>query len=298
MTITITYRGDGDWGTGKGGNLTPAEVDANFWALVQAVEDLGEGPAPAEIATITLSGTQLTITLSDARVFGPYTLPLADPFSAVITEADATLTLSVDEAWAYVRCTNAGGCAVTVPTNAAVPIAIGTEFRFWQAGSGAIEFTGSGGVTLNLPDGASAESLAQGSVVMLKKIATDTWDVTGDLVGTGGGGGLSGGEITGPITYQGASIPDATSGVWLTDPNEYGSNFVTIQNEGAFQLLGEDAINCEMVFRIENTATAGTITMTFAKVTGDALTTTDGDAFIIHVTCAGGWTMAHVTKLT
>lgn len=74
----MIYRTDGAWGTGKGGNLTPAEVDGNFYELDQRVESLEENPpAPAEIDTIALVGTQLTITLTDARVFGPFTLPRA-----------------------------------------------------------------------------------------------------------------------------------------------------------------------------------------------------------------------------
>lgn len=65
------------WGTGKGGNLTATEVDGNFWDLDQRVVALGTGAAPAEIASIDLTGTQLTFTLSDARTFGPYTIPRA-----------------------------------------------------------------------------------------------------------------------------------------------------------------------------------------------------------------------------
>lgn len=75
--MTIVYRTDGAWGTGKGGNLTPAEVDTNFHTHALAIAALGDGPTPAEIADITLTGTQLTITLDDARVFGPYTIPRA-----------------------------------------------------------------------------------------------------------------------------------------------------------------------------------------------------------------------------
>ena len=74
----MIYRGAGAWGAGKGGNLTPAEVDGNFYELrvdLDAVVD--DLPAPAEIDTITVVGGQMTIVLSDARSFGPYTLPRA-----------------------------------------------------------------------------------------------------------------------------------------------------------------------------------------------------------------------------
>ncbi len=73
----VTYRTAGAWGAGKGGDLTPAEVDANFHELATALADIAADLAPSEIANIALQGTQLTITLEDARVFGPFTVPRA-----------------------------------------------------------------------------------------------------------------------------------------------------------------------------------------------------------------------------
>lgn len=75
--MAVTYRTDGAWGTGKGGNLTAAEVDTNFHTLAQQIAALGTGAAPAEIASISLVGTQLTFTLDDGRTFGPFTVPRA-----------------------------------------------------------------------------------------------------------------------------------------------------------------------------------------------------------------------------
>jgi hypothetical protein len=75
--MTITYRTSGAWGAGKGGNLTPAEVDTNFHSLVGLIGDVADGLVPSEIEDITLVGSQLTFVMSDARVFGPYTLPRA-----------------------------------------------------------------------------------------------------------------------------------------------------------------------------------------------------------------------------
>jgi hypothetical protein len=73
----IVFRTLGPWGAGKGANLAPGEVDSNFWALAQAIFDLQNDPAvPNGIAAITVSGTQMTITLMDGQVLGPYTLPV------------------------------------------------------------------------------------------------------------------------------------------------------------------------------------------------------------------------------
>lgn len=74
----IVYRTAGAWGAGLGRDLLPAEVDGNFNDLdgrVQALE--GNPPLPAEINSVDITGNQMTITMSNQAVFGPYTLPQA-----------------------------------------------------------------------------------------------------------------------------------------------------------------------------------------------------------------------------
>ncbi|MES2845647.1 MAG: hypothetical protein V4747_11510 [Pseudomonadota bacterium] len=237
----ITYRTAGDWGAGKGGNLTPAEVDENFWWVYEQILDLGDGPAPAEIDTITFDGNQLTITLTDTRSFGPYNIPSAaflsrgewaattaydandlvdvpadglylvlkthtspsafdaahevsgdpayqlvyqDPRPNVFTASGTTFAPLITHIWGYVRATNAAGCAVTVPTNASVAFPIGSEIRFCQRGAAPVTIVGDTGVTVNKPSGYDAETSAVGRVVTLKKIATNEWDLFGDLAVT------------------------------------------------------------------------------------------------------------------
>lgn len=77
--MALTYRTDDGtkWGSGKGGNLTPTEIDENFWYLKGLIDGLGTGPAPAEIDSISVVDNQMTIALTDAREFGPFTLPAA-----------------------------------------------------------------------------------------------------------------------------------------------------------------------------------------------------------------------------
>ena len=75
--MDITFRTLGAWGSGKGANLQPAEVDNNFWSIAQAIVALQNNPAlPVGIASISVSGTQMTITLTDGSVMGPFTLPV------------------------------------------------------------------------------------------------------------------------------------------------------------------------------------------------------------------------------
>ena len=75
--VDITYRLNGPWGPGKGSNLQPSEVDNNFWAIAEAIVDLESNPAqPVGIESITMSGTQMTIHLTDGSVMGPFTIPV------------------------------------------------------------------------------------------------------------------------------------------------------------------------------------------------------------------------------
>ena len=76
--MTITYRTSGAWGAGKGSNLTPSEVDLNFYDVDQRIAVFeGTPPDPNDISNIVVSGTQMTIILEDATEFGPFTLPTA-----------------------------------------------------------------------------------------------------------------------------------------------------------------------------------------------------------------------------
>jgi hypothetical protein len=77
MTVAITYRTDGAWGSGIGVNLTAAQVDGNFFALAQAIDDLASNPAtPIQIAAFNISGVAMTIVMSDGSTVGPLPLPV------------------------------------------------------------------------------------------------------------------------------------------------------------------------------------------------------------------------------
>jgi hypothetical protein len=65
-------------GTGTGGNLTPLQLDLNFWQLYSRLLNLETNPPTAvNIASMTVVGTQWVVTMTDASTFGPFTLPIA-----------------------------------------------------------------------------------------------------------------------------------------------------------------------------------------------------------------------------
>lgn len=67
------------WGTGLGRNLTPTEVDLNFWILLDLFQTLeANGTQPDQISSITSSNNQLTVHMDDGvTTYGPFDLPMA-----------------------------------------------------------------------------------------------------------------------------------------------------------------------------------------------------------------------------
>jgi hypothetical protein len=75
--MDLTFRTLGAWGAGKGANLDAGEVDNNFWSLAEAIVALQNDPTlPVGIASISVSGTEMTITLTDGSVMGPFPMPV------------------------------------------------------------------------------------------------------------------------------------------------------------------------------------------------------------------------------
>src|ERR1044072_3082320 len=79
--MTVKYRTDdlGQWGSGIGRNLLPAEVDQNFWDVVSRIVVLeGQTFAPVNIDHFEVSGTQFYVHMDDGTtILGPYDLPIA-----------------------------------------------------------------------------------------------------------------------------------------------------------------------------------------------------------------------------
>jgi len=76
--ITLLFRSVSSLWTSLGRKLFASEVDENFYQLQEAVNFLAENPTlPKEIDSISVVGSQMTITLSDGiTTFGPFTLPM------------------------------------------------------------------------------------------------------------------------------------------------------------------------------------------------------------------------------
>lgn len=76
--MTIVYRTTGAWGSGKGANLTAAEIDGNFYGIDTRLTAVETNPVqPVQIENITSSGSALTITMDNGDIYGPLVLPTA-----------------------------------------------------------------------------------------------------------------------------------------------------------------------------------------------------------------------------
>ena len=80
MVDSITFRTTDPtrWGTGQNADLTAQEIDINFWILYTMLLSLQDhADTNAGIASITISGTQMFVNLTNHVQLGPFTLPQA-----------------------------------------------------------------------------------------------------------------------------------------------------------------------------------------------------------------------------
>lgn len=98
--------------------------------------------------------------------------------NVAVSAQTAAYTLVLADAGKAVEVTSATAVTVTVPTNASVAFPVGTVIEVAQTGTGQVTIAGSG-VTFQSP--ASLKSRTQFSTILLRKRATDTWIVGGDL---------------------------------------------------------------------------------------------------------------------
>ncbi len=82
----------------------------------------------------------------------------------------------------YVRCQASITCTITVPNDATAGWVPFTEISFYQVGPGNVQIVAGSGVTLNIPVGYQAKALTNGSVITIKHVNTNQWDVFGLLL--------------------------------------------------------------------------------------------------------------------
>lgn len=96
------------------------------------------------------------------------------------TQTGTTYTLVAGDAGDLVTLTNSSPITLTVPTNASVPFAVGSQITIIQSGSGNVTVVGDTGVVVSSADG-DLKLRTQWSAATLIKTGTNTWVLIGDI---------------------------------------------------------------------------------------------------------------------
>ena len=124
----------------------------------------------------TLSDTATDLVRADAIVAA--LLDKADKLANIVEKTDS-FTIATTEASKVVVINTASDITITIPTNTANPdLVIGTQIAFIRNGTGTVTFAGSPTI---LSDGSKKSIKAQYTSVALIKIASDTWQLVGNL---------------------------------------------------------------------------------------------------------------------
>lgn len=126
----------------------------------------------SEVAPIVQSTVTKKVIVKDIAKFG---------YQDIITDSTTARTLSLSDRGAYIRFTSASAVTLTVPPNASVAFANGETFNGIQFGAGQITIAPGDGVTINKPTDYNYKTRAKGSPWCLVKVATNEWDLFGDM---------------------------------------------------------------------------------------------------------------------
>lgn len=109
---------------------------------------------------------------------GAVTLTARDVPAGIRTETASATATATDE----VVVMNVGSAnTFTIPPNGDVAIPVGRFLEVWQAGTGQTTLEAGSGVTLLVHADLTLKLRGQNSGASLRKVATDTWRVVGDL---------------------------------------------------------------------------------------------------------------------
>lgn len=95
-------------------------------------------------------------------------------------QTGATYTLVLSDRGGLITLANASAITVTIPTNASVAFAVGTQIGILQTGAGQVTIGGASGVTVT-SFGSLTKLAGNGALAVLVKTGTNTWYLSGNL---------------------------------------------------------------------------------------------------------------------
>jgi len=134
---------------------------------VDAYETSLYASEPTQDNTITLPDASGTVALQEQA------------YQAINAQTGTTYTTVLADGGKLVTLSNASAITLTIPPNSSVAYPVGTKLDFIQIGAGQVTVAGGTGVTVNSTP--TLKFRAQHSGASCIKIATDTWQLVGDL---------------------------------------------------------------------------------------------------------------------
>jgi len=158
-----------EFGGGSGSVATDSIFDAKG--------DLPVGTGADTAAKLTVGANGTVVTADSTQSTGlKYAKPWVQETSA---QTGTTYTLALTDEGKLVTLSNAAAITLTVPPNSSVAFDVGTYIDLAQTGAGQVTVVQGAGVTVNATPGLKFRSQYAGA--SLRKTATDTWLLFGDL---------------------------------------------------------------------------------------------------------------------
>ena len=161
-----------------------------------SVSSWGAGATPWGGSTVPISGTITASQISNASALGQslitgstqQTIRTVMGDLTISAEESASRALVLADQFTYLPINNAASRTITVPPNSSVAFPVGTVVALERVGAGALVIAEGSGVTVKKPSSATLSVAVQQGVVLLRKLATDTWIITGQVTGIVAGG--------------------------------------------------------------------------------------------------------------
>ena len=161
-------------------NFSSTEIEDTFDRVVNA------DTAPVNGSTFMIESGAVYAALqdkaptADPTFTGTLTAAAIKGYRPTSTQTGTTYTFAIGDANTLVYANNASAQTYTVPTNASVAFAVGDEIELFNLGAGIVTIEPAVGVTI-YSKGALLSMSDQYAAAILKKQASDTWILIGDL---------------------------------------------------------------------------------------------------------------------